>query len=214
MLYRTLIILSVAFFRLRTQIRGIENLPKNEGFIIAYNHPSSLDQFIIASAMNGFLWKFLRKGKKIFFIGETRIKKRLYSFFLREKHGYISISPGVIEKAIELLKQGNIVAIVPEGGRVRHNSQKNKIRNGVGYMAHVSGIAVVPVYCGAPATFSFAKGSETFFKLKKIFKVYFGVPMNFSRISSSDLRKNRSIANSIAKRIIQEIYLLREKFQS
>ena len=41
------------FFRLK--VEGVENLPKGGGFILAANHASSLDPFIVTAAIPGYI---------------------------------------------------------------------------------------------------------------------------------------------------------------
>lgn len=201
--YRFLISLSKLLIGPALEVRGLENLPKQEGFIIAANHVSSFDQFAIAAAIKKFLVEnFIKKEKKLYFIGMLALKKRIYSFFLNENSGYIPSTKQGINRAVKLLKQDNIVGIFPTG----HREQKEKIsrgRKGIAFMALPSGAPVVPVACFGPTTFSFYQGLKYFFVSKKLI---FGKPIKFSNSSLT-----RSVTRSVTDTIMIEIAKLCDK---
>jgi len=184
--YRFLLFLSEKVFRPTiTEIRGIENLPKDRGFIIAANHVNSFDPFVIIAVIRGFLHKhFLKNGRKFYYIGMKGLKKRIYSFFLNERIGYLLANKDGIKRAVELLESGNVVGIFPEGRR-NVSSKILEGKRGVAYMALLSGAPVVPTACFGPSTWSFNQGLKGLVKPKK---VYFGRPMIFSKRESSCLQ--------------------------
>lgn len=203
LLYSTLIILSkIIIGPTIKEIKGLENLPKDKGFIIAANHVSSLDQFAIAAAIKKLLVEnFIKKGKKLYYIGELGVKKRIYSFFLDEKIGYLPSTKQGINRGVELLRNGNIVGIFPEG----HRSNKEKIskgKRGIAFMALPSEASVVPAACFAPPTFSFSQGLKYLILPKKIL---FGKPIRFFPKDTQWLKKNPSTAELATDIIMLEI---------
>jgi 1-acyl-sn-glycerol-3-phosphate acyltransferase len=197
--YKFLFFLSEKVFRPTiTEIRGIENLPKEKGFIIAANHVNSFDPFIIVAVIKRFLYEhYFKNGKKFYYIGMKGLKKRIYSFFLNEKVGYLSASRDGIKRAAELLENGNVVGIFPEGRR-NTSSRMLEGKRGVAYMALLSGAPVVPVACFGPSTRGFNQGLKGLFKPKK---VYFGWPIFFSKRNSLYLQEASGFP-ILVKRII------------
>lgn len=182
------------------EIKGLENLPKDEGFIIAANHINSLDQFAIAAAIKKFLvGNFLKRGKKLYFIGELAIKKRIYSFFLNEETGYLPSTKSGIDRAVELLEEGNIIGIFPEGRR-NSSESTSKGKRGIAFMALPSGVSIIPTACFGPATFSFFQGLKYFFLSKKII---FGKPIKFFKKEKSYL-----LNNPLTSRLATDIIML------
>lgn len=206
--YRFLINLSKLLIGPTLEVGGLENLPKKEGFIIAANHVSSLDQFAIVAAIKKFLVEnFIKKEKKLYFVGMLALKKRIYSFFINEDCGYLPSTKQGINQAVKLLKKGNIVGIFPEG---RRNSTVNMLpgKKGVAFMALLSGAPVIPVACFAPPTFSFYQGLRYFFISKKLI---FGSPIKFFPEAKSQLLNNSSLTRSVTDIIMLEIAKLCDK---
>ena len=201
--YRFIIVLSQIVFRPSIcEIRGLENLPKTGGFIIASNHVNPYDPFLILAIIAKSLHKeYFKKGKKLYFIGKTKLKKRVYAFFLNENIGFIDNSINGVNRAVELLDEGNIVGIFPEGHQ-DDNKGLLKAKKGVAYMALLSGSPVVPVACFGPKVRSFNQGLKGLLARKK---VYFGKPLKFSSRQLSELKANSEITLMVTRAIMFEI---------
>lgn len=148
----------VVFFLFKNQVaeaKGLENLPKNDGFIIAANHATAYDPPIIVVALRNFLRKFFNpRSKKIYFLGSTKMRYKILRYniatvfinLLGEKMGYLPANRAGLIRAVELLKQDHIVVIFPEG---HQNAKKQLLRGhrGVSVLALRSVKEVVPTGC-------------------------------------------------------------------
>jgi len=166
----------LVFNLLKCKIEGIENLPKDESFIIVANHQNSIDPLIVAYALKKFTWKyFLPKKKKVYFIGTTRLKKRIlqYTFIsiaisiLQEKIGYLPADKHGLKRAIELLKEGNIIVIFPEGKR-NPSQFLAKGKKGVAIMALKSRCKIISAGCFGYKTWTTRQFIKGLFKNKKV----------------------------------------------
>lgn len=132
----------VAFTRLLfgTTVRGIENLPSEEGCIMAPNHISYFDPPFVGSWLSRPTY-FLAK-KELF-------DYPLFDLILRQVNALPirrgSIDRKATELTVRLLKEGSLVTIFPEGTRGR-NGVLLPPRPGIGVIALNAGCSIVPVY--------------------------------------------------------------------
>lgn len=128
----------------RTKLIGVENLPKNQPFILCPNHCSYLDGFIIYVGMPNWLKaKLFFLGQKNFF--DVPIIKSLTKF-LR----IIPIDPALqlvnaMQACAYVLHSGNPLCIFPEGARSIDGEVK-EFKKGIGILAQELNIPLVPVY--------------------------------------------------------------------
>lgn len=129
------------FFHLwfRVQRIGREHIPAEGGFIIAANHRSFLDPFIIGIMVR----------RPIYFVAKRELfTKRPAAWFLNSL-GAFPINRGLSDEdamgtARAILERGDGVLIFPEGTRVRPGSIGSPKR-GVGRLALETGVPVVPL---------------------------------------------------------------------
>jgi len=123
------------------KVEGIQNIPKKGPFIIAFNHDSYLDPFLMA------YYIIIKTNQKIHFIayrgrfsffGETIIKKWSGTILVRYNKKEIKAA---LEEAISILKKGGIVGIFP--GASHHGLTKP--RTGVARIALAAKCPVLPV---------------------------------------------------------------------
>ncbi len=134
--------ISKVFFRLR--VKGIENIPSNFPFIIAPNHVSYLDAFIIASAIPfdtfnnlyslGIQKYFANKAGKIF--------ARLANVIPIDQELYLTKA---LQMSAYILKNKKSLLVFPEGSR-SVNGELMEFKKGVGILAVEMNIPVVPAY--------------------------------------------------------------------
>jgi 1-acyl-sn-glycerol-3-phosphate acyltransferase len=128
-------------FRLRA--RGRENLPASGGYVLACNHLSSLDPWPLGLP----LWprRFLR----------FMAKSELYWWplgLVLDAGGAFKVHRGhadleAIETAVRLAREGNVVAMFPEGTRRRKGLVKRhqaRPRSGAARIALEAGVPLVP----------------------------------------------------------------------
>lgn len=124
------------WFRLR--IAGSEHIPAQRAAIIAPNHKSFFDSFFIAMATKRHL-RFM--GKSELFEGPWgRLLLSLGAFPVRRGAG----DPDALETARVILRQGGLLAMFPEGTRIRDPRELGSPRRGVGRLALETGAPIVP----------------------------------------------------------------------
>lgn len=120
------------FFRLR--VEGLENLPKKGAYIIAPNHSSSLDPFLIIAAIPRHI-RFL-------IVYEFYDQPRLT--WLLDHMRFIRVGNNLPREAFRALKRGEVVGIFPEGRRT-WTGNLGPGRPGAAALARATGVPIVPV---------------------------------------------------------------------
>jgi 1-acyl-sn-glycerol-3-phosphate acyltransferase len=139
-LYLAVRLLLVPFLRLyfRMHISGQEHIPEAGAAIVAPNHKSFYDSFFIALATKRHL-RFM--GKNELFTGRTgRRLVRLGAFPVRRGES----DQEALETARTILSQGGLLALFPEGTRVRDPEELGTPRRGAGRLALESGAPMIP----------------------------------------------------------------------
>ena len=119
------------------KVKGLHNLPPDGGVIIASNHVNFWDAVLVAIAAK----------RPVHFIGKAELfKNPLSSWFFYHLHAF-PVKRGApdrkaIRTAMDIVEQGNILGIFPEGTR-----QDSKAHTGVAMIALKTGIDVIPAAC-------------------------------------------------------------------
>ncbi len=174
---------------------GTENLPADGGFIIASNHIYWLDAFYIA----------LGSKKNVHFMAKSELfRYKFFNWFFRSlnafpvKRGYFDRR--AIKTATEIVSQGDVLGIFPEGGIVTRDGRPAKAKWGVAYITHQCRCPVVPV------SICSYKGKGFF---KKII-VRFGEPIAYESFGFSQ-NPDRAQYSAAADYIMQKIITQWEK---
>ena len=124
---------------LRLNVSGSHNVPKNEAFILAPTHRSTVD-IPIASAVTRRRMRFMGKDSlwKVKFIG---------SFF--SALGAFPVTRGsadleALKRCISILQSGEPLVLFPEGTR-RIGSEVVDLFDGAAYISLKTGLPIVPV---------------------------------------------------------------------
>lgn len=140
-LYRLARLLLVPFFRLYFRLEGfgVEHVPHEGATILAANHRSFLDPFVIGA--------FSRRP--VYYMAKRELFERPPQAWLLSSLGAFPVDRGTgdeqaMDTALALLARGECVVIFPEGTRVRRGPLAHP-RRGVGRLALQSGAKVVPV---------------------------------------------------------------------
>jgi 1-acyl-sn-glycerol-3-phosphate acyltransferase len=124
------------YFRMR--ISGAQRIPVSGPAIIAPNHKSFWDSFFVAIATPRHL-RFM--GKSELFEGRWgRLLVRLGAFPVRRGQA----DQDALDTAREILRQGGLLALFPEGTRVRDSESLGAPRRGAGRLALEAGAPLVP----------------------------------------------------------------------
>lgn len=120
-------------------IEGKENIPKNEGVVIASNHRSYADPVLLTMPMKKPV-KYMAK--------EELFKNKIFGAFIKML-GAFPVKRGagdmkVIDDSIAILSSGKNLVIFPEGTRAKEN-KVGKGKTGVALIAAKSGADVLPM---------------------------------------------------------------------
>jgi 1-acyl-sn-glycerol-3-phosphate acyltransferase len=127
-----------SYLKIKT-VAGKEHVPKKGAAIIASNHLSGLDHLVLPVLTKRVIYNISKA---------EHFQKRGRAFFFRNV-GVIPLQrgtgdKGAIEKAKEILSDGNLFCIYPEGTRSR-DGHLHKGHTGVARLALELGVPVVPV---------------------------------------------------------------------
>ncbi|MER7397619.1 lysophospholipid acyltransferase family protein [Streptomyces sp. NPDC000151] len=188
----------------RPRVEGLEHIPEEGAAIIAGNHLSFADHFVMPAIVPRRV-TFLAKAE--YFTGPG-LKGRLTAAFFRGI-GQIPVdrsggkaSQGAIRSGVNVLRRGRLLGIYPEGTR-SHDGRLYKGRTGVAAMALEAGAPVVP--CAVIGTF---EAQPTGRRLPRAMRVTirFGEPMDFSRYAN--MTSEHAALRAVTDEIMYEIMKL------
>jgi 1-acyl-sn-glycerol-3-phosphate acyltransferase len=129
------------FFQIyfRMQRIGREHIPATGAVIIAANHRSFLDPFVIACMAR----------RPMYYVAKKELFAKPWQAWILNALGAFPVDRGgsdeeMIQTAEAILRRGDIVLIFPEGTRIRPGAL-GKPKRGVGRLALEMGVPVVPV---------------------------------------------------------------------
>ena len=193
--YRLIGLLTVGPMRrlFRFRSKGEENLPADGGYVLSANHMSNLDPWPLAIP--------LYPERQVRFMAKAEIYKRPLKWVLDEA-GAFPVHRGLgdeaaLNRAIELARSGEVVAIFPEGTRRNKGSKKRRPRPRTG-AARVALTAEVPL---VPAAIG---GTESLMKLGPL-RVAYGPPVELDDLKHTELREASKIAT---ERLMDAIHSL------
>jgi len=131
----------------RVEFRGLENVPEQGGFILCCNHLHGLDPTVICLGVPSSLpVRFIGK-EELFRHGWQRLlfQRLLGAFPVSRGAGDM----GAVNTAIDIVRQGGVLGIFPEGTRSRDGSLL-RFKSGLSLMAQQSGGDVLPCYISYP----------------------------------------------------------------
>jgi 1-acyl-sn-glycerol-3-phosphate acyltransferase len=127
----------LVYFRLRRI--GSEHIPADGPVIIAANHRSFLDPFVIGTMAK----------RPMYYVAKKELFKRRWQAWILNALGAFPVDRGAsdeesVKTSKEILARGDIVLIFPEGTRIRPGAL-GRPKRGVGRLALETGAPVVPV---------------------------------------------------------------------
>lgn len=181
MLYRLIKTLLGGVFKLvfRPTVEGRENFPAKGAVILASNHLSVFDSFVIPLTVPRQV-NFLAKEE--YFVGRSPIA-RLRAAFMRTigqipvERGQARAGLAALDVASEVLARGEVFGIYPEGTRSR-DLRLGRGHTGVGQLALTTDAVVVPV--ALIGTDRIQPPGQRFPKPSRV-TVRIGKPLNFAR---------------------------------
>jgi 1-acyl-sn-glycerol-3-phosphate acyltransferase len=163
----------------RPRIEGMENIPEEGAAIVAGNHLSFSDHFLMPAILPRRI-TFLAKAE--YFTGPG-LKGRLTAAFFRSV-GQIPVdrsggkaSQSAVDAALKVLGRGELLGIYPEGTR-SHDGRLYKGRTGVAVMALRAHCPVIP--CAMVGTFELQPPGRKIPRIGRV-TIRFGESLDFSR---------------------------------
>ncbi|HEY3347446.1 MAG TPA: lysophospholipid acyltransferase family protein [Nitrospirota bacterium] len=183
------------WFKLSFQFKvyGHENVPKEGGAIVAFNHGSFFDppiagcslkrriNFVARQDLFDKAWKrFFLEGLKAFPINRDRLDK------------------AGLKKILDFLKNGELVGLFPEGTR-SPDGELLPGKPGIGMIVSMAKVPVVPAYIKG----SYKTLGKEHKKLKTTpISVYFGKPVTFDKIEGeSSAERYQRVGDTIMAEI-------------
>jgi 1-acyl-sn-glycerol-3-phosphate acyltransferase len=177
----------------RLDVRGLDHLPQEGGFVLAANHTSSFDPWPLGMP----LWP----KRQLYFMAKSELFYPVLGHLLRGA-GAFPIRRGerdleAITTAVEICRRGDVVAMFPEGTRRSKGLVKkhqHRPRTGSARIALTAGVPLVPAAI---------KGTDRLARLARLHVAY-GEP-----VPMDDLEPGTPHANQVAtERLMERIYEL------
>ncbi|MGW2638249.1 lysophospholipid acyltransferase family protein [Streptomyces sp. NPDC001348] len=191
----------------RPRIEGLDHVPSDGAAIVAGNHLSFADHFLMPAILKRRI-TFLAKAE--YFTGPG-VKGRLTAFFFRSA-GQIPVDrsgkeagQAAIREGLGVLRKGELLGIYPEGTR-SHDGRLYKGKVGVAVMALQAGVPVVP--CAMIGTFEAQPPGRVIPRLHPI-AIRFGKPLDFSRYAG--MENEKAVLRAITDEIMYAILSLSEQ---
>lgn len=175
---------------LRVRSISSENVPGSGAVILAPNHFSFLDHFLMGC--------FLRR--KVRFMAKSQLFKRPMQF-VYSHGGVFPVRRGARDEeafltAETILGKGGCVAMYCEGGRSRSGTIAEKAKLGIGRLALETGAPVVPIAI---------HGSQKVRNWKRLqfpkVTVHYGEPICWRRVESPTREQQQAVADEILAEI-------------
>lgn len=188
----------------RPKITGLANVPTEGGLIMAGNHTTFMDNFMIPLLMSR---RVTYVAKSDYFTG-SGIKGLLQRMFFGGV-GMIPIdrsggkaSEAALQTGLRVLLEGGVMGIFPEGTR-SPDGRLYRGKTGVARLALAAGVPVVPV--GLVGLHRLQPAGQTIPKFGKV-EIRIGKPLDFSRYAG--MEDDRFVLRSITDEIVYELMVL------
>jgi 1-acyl-sn-glycerol-3-phosphate acyltransferase len=125
----------------RFTVKGLKNIPKTGGVLVASNHASFVDPLAVGSGIYNRPVHFMAR--------DTLWSSKMGSWWM-DRVGCIPVSRGTgdmkaLKTMVKYLQEGKVCSLFPEGTRTE-DGELQEAKGGVGFIVKKSGCAVLPVY--------------------------------------------------------------------
>jgi 1-acyl-sn-glycerol-3-phosphate acyltransferase len=184
-------------FLWRIELEGLDHVPARGGAIIAPNHLSVIDHFVVAAAL----------PRRITYVGKAEYMDSWKTKYLFPALGMIPIdrsggsaSQAALDAAAGLLDAGELFGIYPEGTRSR-DGLLHKGHTGVARLACRTGCPIIPT--GLQGTLEVQPPDSPVPRPFRVMRVRFGRPIDVSRYA--DRADDRLLLRQITDEVMYEI---------
>jgi 1-acyl-sn-glycerol-3-phosphate acyltransferase len=177
-------------FRLRA--RGRENLPANGGYVLACNHVSSLDPWPLGLPLWPRRWLRFMAKSELYWWPLRLVLNGAGAFKVRRGLG----DREAIELALQLAREGHVVAMFPEGTRRAKGLVKKhepRPRSGAARIALEAGVPLIPAAVA---------GTDRLLRLGPL-RIAYGPPIEMDDLRASD--DLRSSSQEATERLMARI---------
>lgn len=188
----------------RPRIEGLEQVPESGAAIVAGNHLSFSDHFLMPAILKRRI-TFLAKAE--YFTGPG-LRGRLTAAFFRSA-GQIPVDRSgkeagraAIREGLGVLGRGELLGIYPEGTR-SHDGRLYKGKVGVAVMALEAGVPVIP--CAMIGTFEAQPPGRLVPRPRRVV-IRFGRPLDFSRYAG--MEEEKAVLRAVTDEIMYAILSL------
>lgn len=157
---------------LRPAVSGGNLVPHRDGALLAANHVSNLDNYLLSAVTLRPVW----------YLGKHELARGVTGAF-NLAMGMVPIDRGtadlsVVRRITDLLRSGELVAVFPEGTR-SPDGALFRFRSGVARIAHLAGVPTIPVGLrGTAAVWPRGRGPALRRPAPDALEVHFGTPMS------------------------------------
>ncbi|CAL9586077.1 hypothetical protein SUDANB6_05162 [Streptomyces sp. enrichment culture] len=188
----------------RPRIEGLDHVPPSGAAIVAGNHLSFSDHFLMPAVLKRRI-TFLAKAE--YFTGPG-LKGRLTAAFFRSA-GQIPVDrsgreagQAAVREGLGVLRRGELLGIYPEGTR-SHDGRLYKGKVGVAVMALRAGVPVVP--CAMIGTFEAQPPGRRLPRVRPV-TIRFGEPLDFTRYAG--MEQERAVLRAVTDEVMYAILSL------
>jgi 1-acyl-sn-glycerol-3-phosphate acyltransferase len=172
LLYRTSLVVIAPPARRLCPLRAVGAPVPDPPWILAANHSSFLDPFIIGAILSRRPIRWLIDAP---WYERSPLWRRIFAGF-----GTIPTAPRrpqeTVARVVAALREGEPVGVFPEGG-ISHDGRIQPLRNGIGWMAALSGAPVLP--CGLRGAYEFLPRHRRLPRRRPV-TLHVGEPMPFA----------------------------------
>lgn len=175
------------------------DLPVDEGAVVAANHQSGMDPVVLLAASK----------RPIRFLTTSDYYDLPFAGYILKAAGCIPVykhkdNTISLNKAIEALKNGEIIGIFPFGGIHLPSKPEPRMRSGVAVLSKLANVKIYPVYIAGVAKFSFNKVFTSMFFVRSRLKLLVNKPL--SPLASAD--SERTADNNDYSKVLEQLYPL------
>lgn len=176
-----------SFFLFPFKLKGSENLPKGQGFILASNHVSNIDPIVLG----------IIAPRRMYFFAKKELFRNPVVAWILHRWNALPVDRGradiwALKTSIGCLKKGFPLVFFPQGTRQR-TGQEGKVFSGIGFLVNKTQVPVVPVFLEGSERV-LPPGAKWFHR--SLITVHIGKPIRFSNEASHE-----EIAQTVMEKI-------------